>query len=405
MDKELKAQKKDQKKAYKKALRKARRPWKFLSLLSAPIAIIFAILLLVTTMFDNTIALFVGGTFWGLENEDASAVYYEGDFDTEAERTARGAELVKQVEGEGAALLMNEDVTLPLANGAKVSLFSTSSVNIVYGGTGSANVDTSKCDNLKTALEKEGFAVNQTLWDFYETGDAAIYTREDAGATAQDAAGTDAETMAYGAAEIVEAPWSVYTEDVLASVEEYGDAAIVVLSRIGGEGADSYFDHELGDGKNYLALNDVEKEMMANIKAMKDAGTIDKIVVLINTSNALQVDFLKNNEYGVDATLWIGGVGQTGINAVSGFVSNPMEYAETSKISLYGIADYCWNMEAYDFQANWEKSLKSILPSNHEALRTFALYRNCFFVISSPWIFLNFLFHILFLFFSYLIRI
>ena len=59
---------------------------------------------------------------------------------------------------------------------------------------------------------------------------------------------------------------------------------------------------------------------------------------------------------------------------VSGFVSNPMEYAETSKISLYGIADYCWNMEAYDYKSNWEKSIKSILPSNHEALRTFALY-------------------------------
>ena len=61
-------------------------------------------------------------------------------------------------------------------------------------------------------------------------------------------------------------------------------------------------------------------------------------------------------------------------NDVSGFVSNPMEYAETSKISLYGIADYCWNMEAYDYKSNWEKSLKSILPSNHAALRTFALY-------------------------------
>ena len=59
---------------------------------------------------------------------------------------------------------------------------------------------------------------------------------------------------------------------------------------------------------------------------------------------------------------------------VSGFVSNPMEYAETSKISLYGIADYCWNMQEYDYQSNWEKSLKDILPSNHEALRTFALY-------------------------------
>lgn len=61
-------------------------------------------------------------------------------------------------------------------------------------------------------------------------------------------------------------------------------------------------------------------------------------------------------------------------NDVSGFVSNPMEYAETSKISLYGIADYCWNMEEYDYKSNWEKSLKSILPSNSAALRTFALY-------------------------------
>lgn len=59
---------------------------------------------------------------------------------------------------------------------------------------------------------------------------------------------------------------------------------------------------------------------------------------------------------------------------VSGFVSNPMEYAETSKISLYGIADYSWNMEEYNFEANWEKSLKNILPTNYEALRTFALY-------------------------------
>ncbi len=311
--KEIKARKK----AYKKALKKARRPWKFLTLLSAPLAVIFAAVLIVVTMFDNTIALFVGGTFWDLENEDPTAIYYEGDFATEEERVAKGAELVKQVEGEGAALLTNEDDALPLAKGAKVSLFSTSSVNIVYGGTGSANVDTSKCDNLKTALEKEGFEVNQTLWDFYETGDAAIYTREDAGATAQDSAGSDEATSTYGMAEIVEAPWDIYTEDVLNSVESYGDAAIVVLSRIGGEGADCYFDHTLGDGKNYLALNDAEKSMMAGIKELKDAGAIDKVIVLINTSNALQVDFLKNNEYGVDAALWIGGVGQTGLNAVA----------------------------------------------------------------------------------------
>ena len=307
--KEIKAQKK----AYKKALRRARRPWKFVSILSGILTIVLVAAFIVCSMFDNTIALFTGGTFWELENEDPNAVYYEGDFATEEERTAAGAELVKQVEAEGASLLTNENAALPLAEGSKVSLFSTSSVNIVYGGTGSGNVDSSKCDNLKVALEKEGFTVNPTLWDFYLTGEAKDYTRGNAGAVVQDSA----TASGYGSAEIVEAPWEIYTEDVKNSFAEYGDAAIVVLSRIGGEGADSYFDHTLGDGKNYLALNDIEKEMMANIKALKDAGEIDKIIVLINTSNALQVDFLKNNEYGVDATLWIGGVGQTGLNAVA----------------------------------------------------------------------------------------
>ena len=174
--KELRAEKKAQKKAFKKARRRARRPWKFLTLLSAPLAILFTIIFIVVSMFDNTVALFVGGTFWELENADKDAVYYEGDFKTEQERTEKGAELVKQVEAEGASLLMNEKVNdkaaLPLDKEAKVSLFSTSSVNIVYGGTGSANVDASKCDDLKTALEKEDFAVNETLWDFYKTGAA-----------------------------------------------------------------------------------------------------------------------------------------------------------------------------------------------------------------------------------------
>ena len=61
-------------------------------------------------------------------------------------------------------------------------------------------------------------------------------------------------------------------------------------------------------------------------------------------------------------------------NDLSGFVSNPMEHAEASKISLYGIADYCWNMKAYDEKRDWEKGLQAVLPGNTAALRTFALY-------------------------------
>ena len=305
------------KKAYRKRKRAATRPWRFFTWLSLVFTILFIVATIIVTIFDNTVALFTGDTFWKLINEDPGAVYYKGDFATEEERTAAGAALVKQVEAEGACLLTNENNALPLAKGDKVSLFSTSSVNIVYGGTGSGNVDSSKCDNLKVALEKEGFYVNKTLWNFYETGAASKYTRGNAKAVVQDSATANG----YGAAEIVEAPWEIYTEDVIHSAEDYGDAAIVVLSRIGGEGADCYFDHSLGDGKNYLALNNVEREMMSNIKGMKDAGMIDKIIVLINTSNALQLDFLKENEYGVDATLWIGGVGQTGINAVAEILS------------------------------------------------------------------------------------
>ena len=194
--KEMKARKK----AFKKARSKATRPWKWLTWFSIPLAIILTAATVVVSMFDNTIALFFGGTFWEVVDEDPNAVFYEGDFATEVDRTAAGAKVVKQVEAEGASLLTNTDKTLPLASGSKVSLFSTSSVNIVYGGTGSGNVDSSKCDNLMVALEKEGFDVNETLWNFYETGEAAEYTRGNAGAVVQDSASEQAkqETPAPG---------------------------------------------------------------------------------------------------------------------------------------------------------------------------------------------------------------
>ena len=56
---------------------------------------------------------------------------------------------------------------------------------------------------------------------------------------------------------------------------------------------------------------------------------------------------------------------------LSGFVSNPMEYAEASKVSLFSIADYTWNMPAYDSNASWDAALKYIMPENYEAFRFF----------------------------------
>ena len=115
---------------------------------------------------------------------------------------------------------------------------------------------------------------------------------------------------------------NVYGQDVLDSIATYGDAVIITLSRVGGEGYDLTF-----QGSNYLALDENEKAMMAYAASLKQAGKIKSIVVLINSSNALQVDFLKNNEYSVDACLWIGGVGANGTNAVTDILAGKVNRA------------------------------------------------------------------------------
>ena len=58
-------------------------------------------------------------------------------------------------------------------------------------------------------------------------------------------------------------------------------------------------------------------------------------------------------------------------NMLSGFTANPMEYAEASKVSLFSIGDYNWNMPAYDADASWEAAIKYLMPNNSEAFRFF----------------------------------
>lgn len=347
------------KKAYHKARRKATRPWKGLTFLSAVIAIIMIPLTVILSTFDNTVAAFVGGSFWKLENEDKSAKYFESDFETAEEMTAYGIELCEAVEAEGAALLMNEKQALPLEKGAKVSCFSSSSVNLVYGGTGSGNIDASKADTLKTALEKSGFEVNETLWNFYTEGDGSAYARAAGGMVT-----TESATVA-------EVPWNVYTDEVKDSVVSYGDAAIVVLSRVGGEGADLDF-----ATTNYLALDENEKEMMNYVAAMKAEGKVNKIVVLINSANALQVDFLKDNTYDVDACLWIGDVGISGINAVAEILAGNI----TPSGSL--VDTYCYDNYSSPAMANYvptayEGYTEGIIPANAS---TYMIYQEGIYV-------------------------
>lgn len=356
---EKKKEFKTRRKAYNKARRKTIRPWKGLSIFSGIIALILVPVLVILTMFDNTVAAFVGGTFWELENEDESAVYYEADFDTAEEMNAYGLKICEQVEAEGAALLMNEDNALPLDKNAKVSCFSNSSTNLVYGGTGSGNIDASKADNLKTALEKTGFEVNETLWNFYAKGDGAEYKRENGG------------MVSTASAVVSEVPWNVYTDEVKDSVASYGDAAIVTFSRVGGEGADLEFEET-----NYLALDDNEKEMMENISAMKADGTISKIIVLINSANTLQVDFLKDNVYDVDACLWIGDVGISGINAVADILCGDVT-PSGSLVDTYLYDNYSSPAMINYVPMTYEGYTEGVIPANAS---TYMIYQEGIYV-------------------------
>ncbi len=288
---------KERKKIYKKAKRKYTTLWKTITIIGMIITLLTGILTPVLGMFDNALSVFVGGEFYELVNADETAVYYEPDFDNEEDMIAYGSQICQQTEAEGAVLLTNENNALPLEKGSRISCFSTSSVNLVYGGTGSASIDASKAVNLKEALEKSEFEVNETLWNFYLSNAVSEYQRAEAG-------------LLPTVSEVCEAPWSVYSEEVKASVEEYGDAAIVVFSRVGGEQMDLEY-----QSSDYLDLDENEEELLSNICAMKEQGKIKKVIVLLNSSNAMEMEFLK--EYDIDACLWIGGVGESGIYAVA----------------------------------------------------------------------------------------
>ena len=59
---------------------------------------------------------------------------------------------------------------------------------------------------------------------------------------------------------------------------------------------------------------------------------------------------------------------------VCGVISNPMEHGEASKLALYGVADYTWNMAAYNAIDNWERGLSELIPQAREDYRRFAIH-------------------------------
>ena len=61
---------------------------------------------------------------------------------------------------------------------------------------------------------------------------------------------------------------------------------------------------------------------------------------------------------------------------MSGFVTNPMEHAESSLLAIYSVASYAWNPEEYDSMKAWRDAMKEILPSAAKELEIFATHNS-----------------------------
>ena len=274
------------------------------------------------------VALAIGNYYASLY-KDLITVYTSG---SDVVTTDESAKVCQTIEEEGMVLLKNEDV-LPLKEGAKVSLLGQDSVDFVYGGSGSGSVDTSQALNLKKAMEASGFEVNETLWDFYDSGAGKDYRKS-----------VPDETGA-GEFAVNEVPASVYTDDVKDSFKDYNDAAIVCIGRSGGESADIPTE-PLANGYKYLELDQDERDMLTMA-----CQNFDNVVVLVNANNAMELGFLNDEAYkNVKACVWVGGVGQEGIKAVaealagktnfSGHLADTYAYDSQSAPSIENIGDF-----------------------------------------------------------------
>lgn len=287
---------------------KKKNPW----LIPTIILLVFSILLTaaipVTAYYETMINAALNAQTQKIIPGENSKIFYWTDYESEEDLVNNDMAVCRQVEAEGAALLLNKNNALPLAADAKMSLFSQSASDPVLTGTGSAFMATGDAVSLYAALQ-DSFApgcVNQELWKFYKTS----------GYKRVNAALSGGSPDQY---RINEVPWEKYPEALKATFPQFGDAAIVVLSRSSGEGADLPNSLEalrdyMTDG-DYLQLCAEERALLDNLMQLKQDGVFKKVIVILNSSSTLQLDFI--DDYDIDALLWVGNLGLNGIPAVA----------------------------------------------------------------------------------------
>ena len=273
--------------------------WRILSAVCACLLAIVLGFLPWATAYRSLVCSAIGGTTSKVveaeTGEEQDTEYFKDNGMSLDDWIEKEAELTREVQASGSVLLKNDGI-LPLQKGAKVSAFGygtvkTVSTGLVRFGTPGQYID------FKTGMEEDGkLQLNPSLYEFYSDN-----------ASADPAFNT-----------LNEIDVGLMTDAARADYDEYADAAIVVLSRAGGEAGDLATGDFTG-GTKYLALQESEKKMLEEVTAH-----FDDVIVLINSSYAMELGWLE--EYDIDACLMIGAIGYRGFNAVSDIltgVTNP----------------------------------------------------------------------------------
>lgn len=275
----------------------------------------------------------VGGSAEALSYEDA---------------IAHGNDVSLRILQEGSVLLKNDNNVLPLPSGTTaVNLFGWRSSKMVFGGAGSGFVDDSDAVSLQTALSEKGIAVNENLLKLYTD-----YSTDGNGSGVGDTNFS-----------ITELPASSYTDAVLQQAKSFSDTAIIVVSRMGGEGNDLPADMSAvgGErGKHYLELSSDEEAMVKLV-----TENFDKVILLVNTSHAMELGFV--DTYGIDSVLWIGCPGTNGLRGVasvltgeanpSGRLVDTYAYDATSAPSYANFGDFSYTNASDLFYTNYMEGI------------------------------------------------
>lgn len=208
---------------------------------------------------------------------------------------------------QGSALLKNEDNCLPLAaNERKVTLFGQGSKNLfMRSGAGGAAPNDDYVVKMDKAFKDNGFEINETVWNKYGTVSGM----------------TTPSTKVESASKVCSN--GALTTEVLESCNEYKDAAIVTFVRIGTENTDP--------PAGQLDLNSDEKTLL---KAIKDSGKFKKTIVIINSPLPMSMDWADNQEYGVDAIIYMGVPGYYGVGGVVHVIAGEKKDSEGNIVKI-----------------------------------------------------------------------